>query len=132
MVSRWLAWGALAAAASAVPSAPAQAEFFSYEQMRTMCRGEGPEPAQFRTRAAYALLAESYRGRCRMYLLGQADAYLQREADRPDGAACLRSDASDAQVAEAIAEELVSRAETPAGGVGEVVRDVLRSRFACG
>jgi len=131
MVSRWLAWGALAAAASAVPAAPAQAEFFSYDQMRTMCRGEGPEPAQFRTRAAYALLADSYRGRCRMYLLGQADAYLQRDADRPEARTCARSVPTDAEVADAIAEELISRADAPQGGIGEVVRDVLQSRFAC-
>jgi hypothetical protein len=132
MISRLLALGALAVTASAIPLAPAQAEFFSYDEMRSMCRGDGSESAEFRTRAGYALLAESYRGRCRMYLLGQADAYLQREADRPEERACLRSGISQAEVADAVVEELLRRAEPPEGGVGEVVRDVLRSRFACG
>ena len=131
MSARLFGWTALAVTASAIPAAPAQAEFLSYEQVRTMCRGEGNEPAEFRTRAAYALLAESYRGRCRMYLLGHADAYLQRDADRPEDRTCARSVPSDDEVADAIAEELVSRAEVPEGGIGEVVRDVLRARFAC-
>ena len=131
MLSRLLGWAALAATASAIPAAPAQAEFLSYDQIRNMCRGEGNEPAQFRTRAAYALLADSYRGRCRMYLLGQADAYLQRDADRPEARTCARSVPSDTEVADAIAEELVSRTQVPDGGIGEVVRDVLRARFAC-
>jgi hypothetical protein len=131
MSSRLFGWAALAATATAITAAPAQAEFLSYEQIRNMCRGEGNEPAQFRTRAAYALLADSYRGRCRMYLLGQADAYLQRDADRPEARTCARSVPTDAQVADAIAEELISRADAPEGGIGEVVRDVLQSRFAC-
>lgn len=131
MLSRLFGLAALAATASAIPAAPAQAEFFSYEQIRTMCRGEGNESAQFRTGAAYALLAESYRGRCRMYLLGHADAYLHRDADRPEDRTCARAVPSDAEVADAIAEELVRRTEVPDGGIGEVVRDVLRARFAC-
>ena len=131
MLSRLFGWAALAAAASVFPAAPALAEFYSYEQIRTMCRGEGDEPAQFRTQAAHALLAESYRGRCRMYLLGRADAYLQRDADRPEDRSFARSVPADAEVADAIAEELVSRSEVPDGGIGEVVRDVLRARFAC-
>ena len=131
MMGRWLAWGAVAAAAS-LPLVPAQAELFSYEQIRTMCRGEGDGNPQFRTRAGYALLAESYRGRCRMYLLGQADAYLQRQPESRDAAACVPAGASDSEVAEAIVEALLARDEPPAGGIAEVVRDVLRTRFACG
>ena len=131
MFARMFGWAALAATASAIPAAPANAEFLSYEQIRTMCRGEGNESAQFRTSAAYALLADSYRGRCRMYLLGHADAYLQRDADRPEDRTCARAVPSDDEVADAIAEELVRRSEAPEGGIGEVVRDVLRARFAC-
>ena len=129
MAGRWLAWGALAASAMAAPLAPARAEFFSFDQMRSMCRGEGEATPQFRTRAGYALLAESYRGRCRMYLLGQVDAYLQGRPEQRE--ACLPPGASDSEVAEAIVQDLLARAEAPAGGVAEVVRDVLRARYAC-
>jgi hypothetical protein len=131
MLARLFGWAALAATAATIPAAPAQAELLSYEQIRSLCRGEGNESAQFRTSAAYALLADSYRGRCRMYLLGQADAYLQRDADRPEERTCARAVPSVEDVADAIAEELVRRAEVPEGGIGEVVRDVLRARFAC-
>ena len=132
MIGRWLTFGALAASAWAVPLAPAHAEFFSYEQMRTMCRGEGEgaEP-QFRTSAGRALLAESYRGRCRMYLLGQADALLQSQPQRLESETCMVAQATDSEVAEAIVEALLARTEAPAGGIAEVVRDVLRARFAC-
>ena len=131
MVPRILALGALAAAAASAPLAPARAEFYSFEQMRTMCRGGDEQVAQFRTRAGHALLAESYRARCRMYLLGQADAFLQRERERADRP-CQGAAPSEAEVAEAVVEELLSRTTAPAGGIGEVVRDVLRLRFACG
>src|SRR3712207_4979023 len=105
------------AAAFTVRPAPAQAEFFSYEQMRLFCLGGSAEGAEFRTVAGHRRLAETYRARCRMYLLGKADAYLERGAARN----CLPAGTSDSDVAQVLAEGLVSRRDPPAGGVGELV-----------
>jgi hypothetical protein len=127
MTQRLIIQAAIALAACAAPLHPARAEFFSYAQMRGLCRGETGEAAEFRTDASHRLLAETYRARCRMYLLGQADAYLD-QANRPD---CIRPGTADAEVAEALVQGLLRRTETPAGGVGEVVRDVLRARYGC-
>jgi len=60
--------------AAMAAQAPAQADGqFSMAEIRTMCRGESDEPAQFRTEAAFRLLADIQRNKCRMYLLGIAD-----------------------------------------------------------
>ena len=126
-----LVWpGALAPRRRRQSPPPLPEQFFSYEQIRTMCRGEGNEPAQFRTGAAYALLAGSYRAVADVPA-GPRRRYLHRDADRPEDRTCARSVPSDAEVADAIAEELSARTGSPEGGIGEVVRDVLRARFAC-
>jgi hypothetical protein len=131
MVLRILTLGALAAAVSAALPAPARAEFFTFEQMRGLCRGDTGEAPEFRTRASHLLLAQTHRARCRMYLLGQVDGYLQRRAEPQDRAQCLGTSASEAAVTEAIVEALLARADAPQGGIGELVRDVLRTRFGC-
>ena len=127
MVRRLIIQAAAALAACAVPLQPAQAEFFNFEQMRGLCRGQTGDAAEFRTDASHRLLAETYRARCRMYLLGQADAYL----DRGNRRGCLPPGTRDSEVADALVQGLLRRTETPAGGVGEVVRDVLRDRYGC-
>lgn len=127
MIRRLVIQAAAALAACALPSAPARAEFFGYEQMRDLCRGQTGDAAEFRTDASHRLLAETYRARCRMYLLGQADAFL----DGGNRRRCLPPGTRDSEVAEALVQGLLRRAETPAGGVGEVVRDVLRDRYGC-
>ena len=93
-------------AASAIPAAPAQAEFLSYEQIRTMCWAAGNEPA-VPDPPPSARCSPNLSRPLRMYLLGHADAYLQRDADRPEDRTCARSVPSDDEVADAIAEELV-------------------------
>ncbi len=127
MIRRLVVPAAIALAACAVPLHPAQAEFFSYEQMRALCRGQTGDAAEFRTDASHRLLAQTYRARCRMYLLGQADAFL----DRGNRRGCLPPGTRDSEVAEALVQGLLRRTGTPAGGVGEVVREVLRDRYGC-
>jgi len=127
MIGRLIIQAALVVLPYAVPMQPARAEYFGYAQMQDLCRGGTAEAAEFRTDAGHRLLAETYRARCRMYLLGQADAFL--EAGNRRG--CLPAATRETEVAEALVEALLGRAEAPAGGVGEVVRDVLRTRFGC-
>jgi hypothetical protein len=129
MMLRIVALAALATAAA--PLAPAHAEFFTLDEMRSMCRGETAETAEFRTGAGHRLLAETHRARCRMYLLGQVDGYLQARGEPQDRARCLGAAASQGQVADAIVEALLTRTEEPVGGLGALVRDVLRTRFGC-
>lgn len=131
MALRILTLGAIAAAAFAVPLAPARAEFFTFEQMRGLCRGETGEAAEFRTGASHRLLAQTHRARCRMYLLGQVDGYLQAREEPQDRARCLGAGTSEAEVTEAMVEALLARADEPEGGIGALVRDVLRTRFGC-
>ena len=126
MIGRLILKAAIVAAPCAVPLSPARAEFFDYAQMQSLCRGDVGN-AEFRTDAGHRLLAETYRARCRMYLLGQADAVLQANGRR----ACLPPAATESEVAEALVAGLLNRAESPPGGVGEVVRDVLRARYGC-
>ena len=126
MIRRLILQAAIVVGPYAVPLNPAKAEFFSYAQMQGLCRGQTGEAAAFRTDASHRLLAETYRARCRMYLLGQADAYLQSR-----GRSCIPAGTAESQVADALVDGLLSRPEAPAGGVGEVVRDVLRARYGC-
>ena len=127
MIRRLITQAALVVAPSAVPLEPAQAEFFSYAQMQGLCRGDTGDGAAFRTDASRRLLAETYRARCRMYLLGQADAQLQRI----ERLACIPAGTPESEVGDTLAQGLLDRAEAPPGGVGEVVRDVLRARYGC-
>src|SRR6185503_7174635 len=89
LFTRLLVCGTVLAAASLGAPSPARAEFFSVEQLRSMCRGEVEAEGQFRTGAAYELLAQTYRERCRMYLLGLADAYLQSRMVREGDPHCI-------------------------------------------
>ena len=120
----------LVAASLGAPS-PARAEFFTFEQLRSMCRGEVEAAGQFRTGAAYALLAQTHRERCRMYLLGLADAYLQSRPVREGEQHCIVAEMPEASAADVLAEALIRRSDAPAGGAAEVVRDVLRTDFGC-
>ena len=120
---------ALTVAASLSPLHPARAEFFTVEQMREMCRGGDEDAPQFRTRAANQLLAESYRARCRMYLLGVVDAVLQDEW--APGRRCIAPGTPEADVTEPLVEALLEPRETPEGGVAAIVREALHSRFGC-
>ena len=131
MVMRILVCGALLAAASLGAPSPARAEFFSFEQLRGMCRGEVEAEGQFRTGAAYELLAQTHREQCRMYLLGLADAYLHSLADRGGDHHCIVAEMPQTAAADVLAEALVRRSDAPAGGAAEVVRDVLRTNFGC-
>ena len=131
MVRRILTLAAMVAAASIAPLSPARAEFFTYEQMRNMCRGETEETAEFRTGAAQRLLAETYRARCRMYLLGLADAYLQSRAEGREAPRCTWADMTESEVSQPLVEAVLDRADAPDGGINALVRDVLHSRFGC-
>ena len=133
MFTRLLVCGTVLAAASLGVPSPARAEFFTFDQLRNMCRGEieTAADAQFRTGAAYELLARTYRERCRMYLLGLADAYLQ---SRPVGEGeqhCIVAEMPEETAANLLSEALIRRTDAPAGGAAEVVRDVLKTDFGC-
>ena len=133
MFTRLLVCGTVLAAASLGAPSPARAEFFTFEQLRNMCRGEveSTAEAQFRTGAAYALLAQSYRERCRMYLRGLADAYLQSRPIREGELHCIVEEMPEASAADVLSEALIRRSDAPAGGAAEVVRDVLKTDFGC-
>lgn len=129
---RTIGWSAAAALLAAFPAAPAAAEFFSFEEMRGMCRGETDQPADFRTDAGYRLLAASLRERCRMYLLGLAETNLREIGTVASRQGCMADQAPPAEVAEALAEALAARAEPPEEGLAGLVREVLRARYGCG
>ena len=131
MVRRIWPLAAMAAVVSVAPTAPARAEFFTYEQMRNMCRGEAEEPAEFRTGAAQRLLAQTYRARCRMYLLGQADAYLQSRPEGREAPRCGWADMTESEVAEPLVQAVLDRTDAPEGGINALVREVLHTRFGC-
>ena len=133
MFTRLMVCGTVLAAASLGAPSPARAEFFTFEQLRSMCRGEVDTAAegQFRTGAAYELLARTYRERCRMYLLGLADAYLQSRVVREGEPHCIVEEMPEASAANVLSEALVRRTDAPAGGAAEVVRDVLKTDFGC-
>ena len=116
-------------AASLVPPSPARAEFFTFEQLRNMCRGEVAQEVdgQFRTGAAYALLAQTHRERCRMYLF----AYLEGRDSRDGDRRCIVEEMPESSAANVLADALLSRTEAPPGGATEVVREVLRDQFGC-
>jgi len=128
---RLLVCGTMLAAASLGTPSPARAEFFTFEQLRNMCRGEVESTGQFRTGAAYALLAQTHREQCRMYLLGLADAYLHSLADRGGEHECIVAEMPQAAAADVLAEALIRRTDAPAGGAAEIVRDVLKTDFGC-
>ena len=131
MIGRILALAAATAAAASVPLAPVQAEFFTLAELRDMCRGAIGENAEFRTGAGHRLLAETYRARCRMYLLGVADGYLQTHAETDARMACIRPGTPEAEVAEPLIEAVLTRTDVPDDGIAALVREVLRSRFGC-
>ena len=120
---------AIAAAAIATPLHPVRAEFFSTEQVRSLCRGETADARQFRTSAANRLAAQVSLERCRMYLLGLAEARLQR-AGPEARARCIPAGTTD-DVADALVEALVEPPEAPRGTVDAIVEDTLRARFGC-
>lgn len=128
-MKRRLIPAALAVMASLSPLHPARAEFFTFDELRDMCRGGADDGPQFRTRAANALLAESYRARCRMYLLGAVDGSLQNEPAQ--GRRCILPATPQDEVTEPIVEALLARQEAPEHGVTGIVREVLHSRFGC-
>ena len=121
---------AIAAAATATALQPARAEFFGTDQVRALCRGETADAREFRTPAANRLLAQVSRERCRMYLLGLAEARLQRIG--PEARAqCLPEGTADT-VADALVEALLEPSEAPDGAVDAFVQETLRARFGCG
>ena len=127
-MARMLILAVLAIAAATSPMDAAQAQFFTAGQMRAMCRGEVADAPQFRTRAANQLVAESYRSRCRMYLLGVADALLHNEQE---GHRCIGAGTAQAEVVEPIVAALLAHDETSQDEIAAIVREVLRSRFGC-
>jgi hypothetical protein len=131
MMRRIFALACAAAVAAAAPVSPAHAEFYSFEALQNMCRGESVEEPEFRTGAARELLRDIYRSRCRMYLLGLADGFLDAAADERR-ITCLPLGTDESEVAAALVAELLGRTQPPRGGVGEIVRDVLRNRYNCG
>ena len=128
MIRGLSALGLLAAAAA--PIQPARAEFFTVDRMRAMCRGEAADAPQFRTDAGNRLLAQVSRERCRMYLLGIAESQLQR-LGADSRALCLPAEASEAEVADALADALARRPVEAGGTVDEAVQDALRARYGC-
>ena len=125
MVRRLLALGA--AAAAATTPAAARAELVGAAELRGLCRGEIAEEAQFRTAAGYRLAAQVSRERCRMYLLGIAEAQLEGSARR-----CIPAATPASEVAEALVEALLAEPEAAVRPVAELVRDALRARYRCG
>ena len=120
---------AIAAAATTTALQPVRAEFFGTEQVRALCRGETADAREFRTDAANRLLAQVSRERCRMYLLGLAEARLQRIGPEVR-AQCLPEETADA-VADALVEALAEPPEAPGGTVDAFVQETLRARFGC-
>ena len=131
MVRRIIGLAAMAAAAAAAPAAPAQAELFTFEQLRAMCAGEAADSAEFRTGAAHALLREIYRSRCRMYLLGIAEG-LRHGDDGQQPPSCPDAAMNEPEIGDRLVEAVLGRTETGEVRVAQIVRDVLRTRYGCG
>lgn len=113
-------------AAATVPLQPARAELYTITELRGLCRGESAESPEFRTGAGYRLLAQIARERCRMFLLGVADAALELSARR-----CIPAGTPPAEVADQLAEAVLAEPEGSGGTVAGIVRDALRSRYRC-
>ena len=116
----------------ALSAAAAQAQpdtsYFNAAEIRTMCRGETEESPQFRTEAAFRLLAQVQRSKCRMYLLGLADGIGRGQPDQ-GRAACLPPASEREALADRLVEAVLNEtgdADTPA-----IVRWVLRTVYGC-
>ncbi|HYD14278.1 MAG TPA: hypothetical protein VEC11_15640 [Allosphingosinicella sp.] len=119
----WLLSGAAALVFfAAQPDAAPAVGLFSVAEMRAMCRGESDGDPRFRTQAAYELLAELQRAKCRMYLLGIAEGIGEACAADPRG-----RDALGARLAAAVLRAPEDR-ET---SVAALVRAELLLRPGC-
>lgn len=116
----------LVLAGAAVPLQPARAELYSIEELRALCRGESAETPEFRTGAGYRLLAQIARERCRMFLLGVADASLELS-----GRHCIPAETPPTEVADHLAAAVLAEPEGSGGTVAGLVRDALRTRYRC-
>ena len=116
----------IAVAGATLPLQPARAELYTIEELRGLCRGESAEAGEFRTGAGYRLLAQIARERCRMFLLGVADASLELSARR-----CIPAGTPPADVADHLADAVLAEPEGSGGTVAGIVRDALRTRYRC-
>jgi hypothetical protein len=118
------------AAALAAQAAPHQAEMFTLAEVRAMCEGKTEGAAEFRTGAAYQLLARIERDKCRMYLLGIAQG-VERASAAMGQASCTPGPTFRDELADRLVEAVLRPAGDPAGGIVQIVRDVLGSRPGC-
>ena len=126
---RTLVMALLAGATCTAPLRPAHAQFVAFEQLRDLCRGGPDQGPQFRTAAANQLLAESYRARCRLYLLGLVDGLM--EEDETPERRCIAPGTPEDEVTGPLIAALVAAPGEPEEGVVAIVREVLHSRFGC-
>jgi hypothetical protein len=123
----WITLGsaALAAFVAAQPGAAPANGHFTAAEVRAMCRGEAGGEARFRTQAAYALMAEVQRSKCRMYLLGVADG-IGPPDDR--GRTCPPAVTEREALGDLLVAAVLQPPEASDRGVPDIVRTVLRAR----
>lgn len=95
-----------------------------------MCRGETDEPAEFRTEAAFRVLASHQRSKCRMYLLGLVDGLVA--SSRPgDRSFCLPPDFDRARMADRLIDRVLSDTADGEPNIPALVQSVLRTESRC-
>lgn len=95
-----------------------------------MCRGETEEAHQFRTDAAFRLLAQHQRSKCRTYLLGLADG-IGRYAHEGEPRLCLPPATERDVLANRLADAVLSRSSETDTSILGIVQRVLRSHYRC-
>ena len=95
-----------------------------------MCRGETDERAEFRTEAAFRVLASHQRSKCRMYLLGLVDGLVA--SSRPgDRLLCLPPDFDRERMADRLMDLVLSEAGNRERSIPALVQSVLRAEGRC-
>ena len=120
----------LLAGAFAAQPTPAASGAFSADEIRTMCRGEGDEGAEFRTDAAFRLFVNYQRSRCRMYLLGVADGMIH-SARLGEPGLCLPPGLDRERLADQLTEALLSEQAAADSSLPAIVERLLRSESRC-
>ena len=109
---------------------PGTAASFSPSELRTMCRGETDERAEFRTEAAFRVLASHQRSKCRMYLLGLVDGLVA--SSRPgDRLFCSPADFDRERMADRLMDSVLSDAADQEPNIPALVQNVLRAESRC-
>src|SRR5688500_2256982 len=111
-------------------SEPGTTAYFSPSEVRTMCRGETDQQAEFRTEAAFRVLASHQRSKCRMYLLGLVDGLVasSRPGDRSFG---LAPDFDRERMAGRLMDSVLSDAADREQNIPALVQSVLSAESRC-